>query len=453
MGCPNMNARTCRHIRNAICSVSLLSVSTLTAGEGAQIDTALARQYFQEARAICDLDAGRMWGVGLYGPMLFVDPGSRAIAANQADQSGLLREQDGAFIGRLSADQVIANAPTRWGGVNWAMMVWPLPQDQRERGRLMAHELWHCIPHKPWASANEDLGMPNTSNSHLDERDGRILLQLEWRALEAALQRTGPGRRTAVEDALVFRAYRRSLFARAAAQERPLELDEGLAEYTGVKLSTKSDQEAIANAIAALRQGTRRETFVRSFAYASGPAYGLLLDDAAPGWRKTLNPAADFGDLLRAALSIVLPAALKDEAGQRAKRYDGEQLTSAETKRDTDRQERLARYRERFVDGPVLVIPLRRPNVQFNPGNIQPLGDLGTVYPTMTLTDSWGSLAVTKGALMNTSWSEVRVPAPKDISARPVKGDGWTLELEKDWTLQPGKRAGTYVLARPTTGP
>ncbi len=447
-----MNAKMRCHALNIICTVNLVSASALAVSERAEINLNLAGQYFQEARAVCTRDAGRLWGVSLCGPMLFVDPVSRTIVANQADQDGLLRKKDGLFVGRLPADQLIANTPTRWAGTHWAMIVWPLPQDQRARGRLMAHELWHLVQHQLLPGVQTNLGMPNTSNSHLDTREGRIFLQLEWRALEAALRREEPDRRTALEDALVFRAYRRSLFPSAAAQERSLELNEGLAEYTGVRLSTKSDREAIDDAVTVLRQGTRRETFVRSFAYASGPAYGLLLDHAAPDWREAQTLAADLGDLLRAALSIDLPTALKDEAGQRAKRYNGKQLMADEAKRDTTRQERLARYRAHFVDGPVLIIPLTHPSVQFNPGNLHPLGDLGTVYPTMTLSDAWGILTVEKGALMNTNWSEVRVTAPKDTTARPVKGDGWILELNIDWMLQPGIRTGSYMLARLSGG-
>ncbi len=437
-----------RHLPNVLCTVSLVSASAFAGDDRAEIDASLAGRYFQDARAISDRDAGRLWGVRLYGPMLFVDPASRAIVANQADKNGLLRERDGAFVGSFPTDRSVANAPTRWSGTDWAMIVWPLPRDQRSRGRLMAHELWHCIQHELWDRVDEDLGMPNTANAHLDTLDGRIVLQLEWRALEAALKSVLPARRTAVEDALVFRAYRRSLFQDAAAGERGLELSEGLAEYTGVRLSTKSDPEAVDDAIVVLRRGAQSETFVRSFAYASGPTYGLLLDRAAPDWRKGLTSASDLGDLLGAAFSIVLPTALKDEVEQRANKYDGQRLTDDEARRDMARQDRLDRNRAQFVDGPVLVIPLTHPNVQFNPGNLQPLGELGTVYPTMMLTDPWGKLTVTKGALLNTNWSEVRVTAPTDTSARPVEGDGWVLDLKKGWMLRPGKRSGDYVLAR-----
>ena len=446
-----MNARMRYDVCSFIFILSVLSPATLAVGESAEIDAKLAGQYFEEARAICDRDDGRLWGVTVFGPMLFVEPGSRAIVASHADKDGLLRERGGVFVGRLPADKGIANTATRWAGTDWAMVMWPLPEGPRARGRLMAHELWHGIQHDLWEPVQDGSGMSD-SNGHLDTRDGRIFLQLEWRALDAALRSSGPNRRAAVEDALVFRAYRRSLFPNAAAQERGLELYEGLAEYTGIKLSTNSDREAIDYSVAGLRHGPQRETFVRSFAYASGPAYGLLLDHAAPDWRKGLNGASDLGELLRTALAIVLPEALEDEAGQRAKRYDGDRLTAGETRRDGVRQERLVRHRARFVDGPVLLIALTSPSVQFNPGNLQPLGDLGTVYPTMTLRDAWGILSVTNGALLNTSWSEVRVTAPKDITARPVKGDGWTLELKKGWSLQSGKRTGDYVLARSTDG-
>ena len=81
------------------------------------------------------------------------------------------------------------------------------------------HESFHRI--------QKQIGFPLTgpSNAHLDSVEGRYWLQLEWRALAKAL----PGDRQAVRDALAFRARRRSLFADAPAQERELEMNEGLA--------------------------------------------------------------------------------------------------------------------------------------------------------------------------------------------------------------------------------
>ena len=93
------------------------------------------------------------------------------------------------------------------------------------------------------------------------------------------------GLRTATHEALIFRAARHAQAGETGAeQERALELNEGLAEYTGVKLSGAVDPHR--DVAATLRAAEQADAFSRMFAYASGPAYGLLLEDAAPGWRE-----------------------------------------------------------------------------------------------------------------------------------------------------------------------
>ena len=49
---------------------------------------------------------------------------------------------------------------------------------------------------------------------------------------------------------------------------------------------------------------------------------------------------------------------------------------------------------------------------------------------------------------MAADFSQVVVPAPADAKVRPLKGDGWELELKEGWSLQEGKREGDYVLAK-----
>src|SRR5213080_2217772 len=101
-------------------------------------------------------------------------------------------------------------------------------------------------------------------------------------------------RKRDVADALYFRNYRRSLFPAADAKEDALEMNEGMAEYTGFKLSTSSPEEYAVAVAAWLRAApTRTPSYGRSFAYTSGPAYGGLLDTASKDWRKGLTPATD----------------------------------------------------------------------------------------------------------------------------------------------------------------
>jgi hypothetical protein len=92
------------------------------------------------------------------------------------------------------------------------------------------------------------------------------------------------------------------------------------------------------------------------------------------------------------------------------------------------------------------MIPLQQMQFTYNPSNLCPLDSLGTVYPTMRLTDLWGTLDVEKGALMARNMMNVILAAPSDTSIRPVVGDGWVLQLKPGWTIKPGERRGDLVL-------
>ncbi len=427
-------------------AASALLVFAHLASQEPSIDFGLAQKYFKEARAICTRDHGELWGKSLCGPMLFVDPQSRAVVANQSDREGRLTPKGDIFAGRLPESENIANTATPWAGVKWTMIMWPLPENPQARARLMLHELYHRI--------QEEIGVPggNPSNAHLDTREGRIWLQLEWRALRMALMQRGAERRKALQDALLFRAYRRGLFPAAASEEEALEMNEGLAEYTGVKLRGTTDSETVVYVSKRLEDAPKRPSFVRSFAYETGPAYGLLLDASGANWRKRLKPGADLGTLLQESFSVHLPANLKEQAEKRAKSYDGDALRAAETDRENSREKQMAEYRARLVDGPTLLVPLSgEVRYSFDPNNLLPLGDLGTIYPTLRVTDEWGVLTVSNGALLvrqDGRVARVYVSAPANPQARPLQGDGWTLELKPGWKLETGTRAGDYLLTK-----
>jgi hypothetical protein len=85
-------------------------------------------------------------------------------------------------------------------------------------------------------------------------------------------------------------------------------------------------------------------------------------------------------------------------------------------------------------------------SVQFDPRTLQPLDDLGTVYPEIRISDVWGILEASKGALVKGEWGSVVISAPTETTGSPIKGDGWTLELKPGWMLVPAARKGDYLL-------
>jgi hypothetical protein len=401
-----------------------------------------AQKYFIEAQSLCQADHAQLWGISLCGPIMFVDANSRSIVANQADAKGLLSAKRGVFMGSLPEDQIVANTAVEWSGVHWTQIVWPLPDEKWKRETLIAHELFHRVQNQ--------LNLPSTiggENAHLDTLDGRYYLQLEWRALARALEARGDAeRRRAASDALLFRSERYRRFPDAAAQEQALELNEGLAEYTGVRVGNATPDEQVRAALSDLSSHAGDSTFVRSFAYATGPAYGLLLDRYASGWRRELKAGTGYDTLLRTALHFALPAEVEQAAERQAASYGGAVLRMAEKERDTKRQQAIAGYKAKFIDGPILTLQFQNMHVQFDPRNLQPLENSGTVYPNIRISDDWGILDAESGALVKADWSAVIVVAPTETSGSTITGEGWTLSLKPGWKITSGTRDGDYVL-------
>lgn len=408
-----------------------------------RIDIAEARRYFEELHQLGELDGGKLWGARVDGPLFFVDPQSFELVANMPDSAGQWKEQNGVWIGQLSKDQSPANTAIQWAGRKWSMVMWPVSDDRYVRGRLLIHESFHRIQPQLRFSTG------NPSNAHLAAAEGRIWTRLEERALVEALLRNGAARRQALTDALTFRARRQSLFPSAAQEENMLEMNEGLAEYTGYRLSGLPVS-ALPDRIAArLSNAEAQDSYSRSFAYATGPAYAVLLDATGKSWRKNLSDKSNLSVLTAKMYGIsgIDPTT----ADSRTVRYAATRMIVEERARETQRLAKEAKWRTMLVDGPTVTVPVGSNfNYSFDPNGVSPL-DIGSVYETARITDEWGILAVSNGAVLmrrsNGLITAVVVPAPAGDSA-PVKGNGWELSVAAGWSLQPGARKGDWILQR-----
>jgi hypothetical protein len=395
----------------------------------AQVDQQRAEQYFKEAQTLCERDAGRLWGVSLCGPMVIADAATGTIATSQPAPAGD-RPREIGFV----------NAPVRWGGTTWSAYIWQMipKDDQAERGRLFMHELFHCIQLRLGLSA------PSAGeNSHLDSLEGRYWMRLEWRALARALGASGVARTSAIADALAFRAARHQRFPGAAAREHPVDINEGIATYTQFVTGSEGPQDAIRNAVAGLAAAESGTSFVRTFAYASGAGYGLLLDALTPGWHRKITAASDFGQLLSAAAGVTEAP----DAVAAAARYDGAQVRAAEEQRDREQQAIIAELRRRYVDGPVLIVP-RAGSGSVNNMGATVIPGAGTVFRAMANKGAWGFFDAQGGALVSADEETISLPAPVVVDATTLKGDGWTATVGPGWTVQPGPRPGSFRVVR-----
>jgi hypothetical protein len=417
----------------------LLGASAFLRGQSApSIDVAKASAAFAEAQKISARDGGRLWGKPLYGAMLFVEPGTRATVANEPDASGALHRDGDVYVGTLPKDVVIANTAMEWEGKRWTMVMWPLPENSQPRERLLAHELFHRL--------QPELGIPysNPENAQLDTLEGRLWLQLEWRALAVALAEGGETQTQAIRDALAFAAHRHELFSGSAEAERSLMMNEGLAEYTGIAASAPDVASGRWRIITRL-VSPEANTLVRSFAYASGPAYGLLLDERLPGWRLRIKATPDLAVLLGGTV----PASAAAPVEKRALIYGEAALRIVETERDVRTQAERARYRKLLVDGPTLTVSdAGKFNYTFDPNEVVTLPGFGLVFPTSQVSDAWGTLDVQQGALLASDRHSLRIAAPASIAGPHVTGPGWTLDLAAGWRVVPAEKAGSFTLQK-----
>ena len=408
----------------------LILICTVTVAN-AQVDQQRAMEYFKEAQSLCERDNGHLWGVSICGPMVIFDMQTKTIATSKAEPD----ETRPRLLG-------LVNAPVQWGGETWASYIWNDVETKspRDRKELLLHELFHGVQTQLKLAAAA--GTPE----HLDSKEGRYWLRLEWKALEKALRKSGNQRKQAVSDALAFRNARRLLFPASVEDERGQEITEGLAAYTATVLVADSESDAIIGALDLLvnaETNAKDASFVRTFAYVSGPAYGLLLDASFSDWRKRIKNTDDLAVLVMQALEIH-PS---PQATIAAANYNGPEILLSEEKRKQDRQARLDELRRIFVEGPTLSFP--GGSHSYDTRGAVSLQGIGTIYfGPFRASGPWGKLEAEKGVLVSSDGKSRRVAGPTKLNETTFSGDGWKLYLSSGWIVIEGERKGSFEVVK-----
>ena len=55
---------------------------------------------------------------------------------------------------------------------------------------------------------------------------------------------------------------------------------------------------------------------------------------------------------------------------------------------------------------------------------------------------------MTNRALIDKNWGGAQAAVGRDLSEPPLRGDGWTPQLNDGWKPKPGPRPGEWVSAR-----
>lgn len=399
--------------------------------------------YFSEVKQATEEHAV-LWGKDIYGPVMCVDPLTREMFTNEADEEGFLTPVNEVFKGILPKTVTIANTDLTWNGTHWAMVKLPLPSNRYDRVEIITHELFHV------AQSTLGFDFRREENNHLDDKEGRIYLRLEMAALKAALvSRRLSQAEEHLRNALIFRKYRHKLYRGAETTENTLELMEGLATYTGQMMSGRNKWEMRDYLISRISHFESMPSYVRSFAYETVPVYGFFLYQKDNNWNKKIDTESDLTEFFSTAFGMEMRIILQTYVKQVAEEYNGRVIIDEEQRREISHSARLDLYREKFLEAPHLEIRLGDINLSFDFQNAIPLDeDEGMVYPSIQISDEWGILTVEGGgALLRTDWRWVIVSEPLEIEDDRLRGDGWEIELNEGFFIEKTV-VGDYLLSR-----
>ncbi len=379
---------------------------------------------FENLKKVSDSDNGRLWGKTLYGPTMFVDVQTRNLVANQQNKENSLEQKEKLFFGQLPEDIIIANTSIDYCGENWTCVIWDANRDLLTSTHLLIHESWHRI--------QDEIGLPacGSSNQHLDETEGELLLKLELTILKNMLQDDSKDLAEGLQDAMTVRKYRQTLFPNG--NENQFECHEGMAEYTAFKLlPLDNDNEKVRRglAAAAIIKGMDNSGFGNSFAYLTGPAYGLLLDEILSDWKNSICTGKTLPDVISTIVQI--PDSVDNEGIEAIKaRYNATEYLNKERTRLEARDREDAALRARFDDSKWLVIPNNGVNFGFNPDErLVAYDTIGVIYKTMQLSGEFGTIMVENGIIRTNNWSCFIIPYSEEhCDAKISLASGYTIE-------------------------
>ena len=392
---------------------------------------AKATFYIKKVEEICNTDGGKLWGKNLYGPFMFVDRPSRKIFASQPDKDGILKLREGIYTGLYPKENIIVTSAVNFGGTLYGLV--PIPAEEDEY-RIITRTL-HSLFHRFQISEGIYPAIFNASN--MDERNARIWIKLEWKALRKAIDSQGEEQLIAIRDALIFRGSNRETYPKFSENENQFETYEGLATFTSTLFYSRSDEEFKSRLFEYLDRIYGFQSYARSYGNIHGALYATLLHNKGFDFKTIKTEKLDLGNMVKELYNIELPQVCRDVAGSIAFNYNIENVIREEDDRDVQIKKSIDERVNVFTEKPVVYLELESPYFDFEPEEVLSLDTLGTIYPAIRVSDNWGKLTVDKGGcLVSNNYKYLRLTARGfKANKNHIYGDGWQIILNDGWEI------------------
>lgn len=362
-------------------------------------------------------ESQRLWNVSLGAPVLIINPLENKMyftAIENGNVSPLKAEEWNNKI-------PLANSFFDYAGKRYVTIIYAALMNApcEQRINLLSHEIFHTY--------QKSLGIENlcSVNHHMDEVQGRTLLQMEMKALQQALS----GDSGSLRDALYIRTYRQSIYP--DNNEDLYELNEGLAEYTGVKISMKDAREYIKSRL----NYDISKGYTNAFGYFTGSAYATLLDTIYPKWRYDKDLAKGLIYLIKKEKPEYRITIEKKELDKLFAKYQYT-LRLEKEKEELISFGDMEKFRKLLKPATSkLCLPNQGISFTYNPNDRVITLDDAVLLRNITIRGDWGQLTVKSGVIRTNSWSAFYLLPPATISSEVVSGEEYEIKLNPGWKV------------------
>lgn len=398
-----------------------------------------------EAKFILENDNGNLWGYPIWNDSLIVIDYDNTIYS-LTKLSNSKTDNDTLYYKKIEPDVLsFVNTTQPYDENEYATV---LINYMNDKSSTIIHELFHLLQFK----FRKYEGNPI---NYLDETNARILLRLEYQALKKTLKAIDQNEeidevKSYLKDAVIFRNERQKQYTEYLGGELDLETLEGLANYTGIVLSSYENK--YEKAIAEINQREKAETYTRPFPYATGPAYGMIFDYLNVPWRHGLDKIYNFADIYETYIHKSKLEVPEIEFEQAKQRNNFEEIHKQEMKREEIQKYLVKYYTDLLIDRPVLRVAFTNDsyNRTFNMNGTLTLNDKGIVYSDIVGTDksggrNFGNFSTIKGkdklgesgvlSYEKDNISYFIFPLPIEITETKIVGEFYIIDLNENWEV------------------
>lgn len=320
--------------------------------------------------------------------------------------------------------------------------------------QIPIHELFHLFHSK-------QINIAGNIVEYLDNYKAKILLRSEFEALRNCIKSLQTNNEAAAKqflnDAIYFRTKREKEFKSQNHYALELETLEGLASYTGYKLSAYKD---LYRMVILELNGRENPTGLnRSFAYATGLAYGLIFDHFQVKWRTDLKHIYSFREIYNQ--QKIFKQELDGKSENIKLRNNYYTIEREETKRKLISDSIRQFYNNLFLKQPVLVVKRDTSDktyfMSFDMNSTFTLGKEGIVYSEISSSSTnplvFGNFKTTgetqigkTGILITSNFGKLTFSKPLKIQDNIITGENYVIELNKGWKVRQLKKGNLEIV-------